>query len=253
MVAPAVGVIWLSLVTSVAFPESLLYLVAWTTVCWLAATWLTPPESEQTLVSFYTRVRPGGPGWARVAAAAGAPPPEPIRGQLLDWAAGVALVYGTLFGVGALVFSGGLGAVPYLATAVGCGSFLYRRFATRGWAGIPALPGRLDHRLLAGGDLADPARSPSRPWSPSTPRVRPGGPGWARVAAAAGAPPPEPIRGQLLDWAAGVALVYGTLFGVGALVFSGGLGAVPYLATAVGCGSFLYRRFATRGWATVTG
>ena len=111
MVAPVVGVIWLSLFTSVAFPESLLYLVAWTTVCWLAVTWLTPPESEQTLVSFYTRVRPGGPGWVRVAAAAGAPPPEPIRGQLLDWGAGVALVYGTLFGVGALVFPGGLGAV----------------------------------------------------------------------------------------------------------------------------------------------
>ncbi|MCH7750292.1 MAG: Na+:solute symporter, partial [Acidobacteria bacterium] len=98
MVAPVVGVIWLSLFSSVAFPESLLYLVTWTTVCWLGVTWLTPPESDQTLVSFYTRVRPGGPGWARVAAAAGAPPPEPIRGQLLDWVAGVALVYD---GVGA--------------------------------------------------------------------------------------------------------------------------------------------------------
>ena len=74
MVAPVVGVIWLSLFTSVAFPESLLYLVAWTTVCWLGVTWLTPPESEQTLVSFYTQVRPGGPGWVRVAAAAGASP-----------------------------------------------------------------------------------------------------------------------------------------------------------------------------------
>ena len=136
MVAPVVGLIWLSLFTSVAFPESLLYLVAWTTVCWLGVTWLTPPESERTLVSFYTRVRPGGPGWVRVAATAGAPPPEPIRGQLLDWVAGVALVYAALFGVGALVLSGGLGAAPYLVTALVCGVFLYRRFAARGWAAV---------------------------------------------------------------------------------------------------------------------
>ena len=136
MVAPVVGVIWLALFTSVAFPESLLYLVAWTTACWLTVTWLTPPESMQTLVAFYTRVRPGGPGWAQVAAAAGAPPPEPIRGQLLNWAAGVALVYGTLFGVGALVLRSGWGAVALLATAVACGVFLYRRLASCGWATI---------------------------------------------------------------------------------------------------------------------
>ncbi len=133
MVAPVVGVVWLSRFTSVAFPESLLYLVSWTTACWLAVTWLTPPETERTLVDFYTRVRPGGPGWARVAAAAGAPPPDPIGGQLLDWIAGVALVYGTLFGVGALVLPGQWGAVPYLATAIACGLFLYRRFAAREW------------------------------------------------------------------------------------------------------------------------
>ena len=136
MVSPVVGVIWLSMFTSVAFPESLLYLVTWTTVCWLGVTWLTPPESDQTLVSFYNRVRPGGPGWARVAAAAGAPAPEPIRGQLLDWIAGVALVYATLFGVGALVLPGRWTAVPYLATAAACGLFLYRRFATRGWSTV---------------------------------------------------------------------------------------------------------------------
>ena len=136
MVAPVVGVIWLSLFTSVVFPESLMYLVAWTTVCWLTVTWLTPPESERTLVAFYTRVRPGGPGWAHVAAAAGAPPPDPIRGQLLDWAAGVALVYGTLFGVGALVLRSGWAALPYLATAVACGLFLYRRLVSRGWSTV---------------------------------------------------------------------------------------------------------------------
>ncbi len=136
MVAPVVGVIGLARFTSVVFPESLIYLVAWTTVCWLAVTWLTPPESEQTLVAFYERVRPGGPGWTCVAAAAGAPPPEPIRGQLLDWVAGVAMIYGTLFGIGALVLFGRWSAMPYLATAAFCAWFLCRRFAARGWAAV---------------------------------------------------------------------------------------------------------------------
>jgi len=35
-------------------------------------------------------------------------------------------------------------------------------------------------------------------------------------------------------------------------VLRGGLDAVPYLVTAVACGLFLYRRFATRGWAAIT-
>jgi hypothetical protein len=71
-----------------------------------------------------------------VAAAAGAPPPEPIGGQLLDWAAGVAVVYATLFGVGAWLLPGRWGAWPYLTTALVCGLFLYRRLAARGWAAI---------------------------------------------------------------------------------------------------------------------
>ncbi|MDP6580776.1 MAG: hypothetical protein QF681_08975, partial [Vicinamibacterales bacterium] len=136
MVAPVVGLVWLSLFTSVTFPESLLYLVAWTTACWFAVTWLTPPEPEATLVRFYTRVRPDGPGWARVAAAAGAPPPESIARQLLDWLVGVGLVYATLFGAGALVLPGGGGVLLYLLAAAMCGLFLYHRLATRGWSAV---------------------------------------------------------------------------------------------------------------------
>ena len=111
-------------------------LVVWTTLCWLSVTWLTPPEPESLLVRFYRRVRPGGPGWARVAVAAGAPPPEPIGGQLLDWLAGVALVYATLFGMGALILEGLSGVAPYAAVDAACGLFLYRRLAARGWAAV---------------------------------------------------------------------------------------------------------------------
>ena len=45
----------------------MLLTVAVTTVVWLSVTWLTPPETDAVLDAFYRRVRPGGPGWTRVA------------------------------------------------------------------------------------------------------------------------------------------------------------------------------------------
>ena len=132
MLAPLAGHIVLTRFTAVAFPESLLYLVAWTTACWLAVTWLTPPEPDATLAAFYRRVRPGGPGWARVAARLGEPPPPPIRGQVVDWLAGLGLVYGALLGAGALVLPRADPAWPYLGAAALCAALLHRRLGAGG-------------------------------------------------------------------------------------------------------------------------
>jgi hypothetical protein len=41
-----------------------------TTILWLLVTFLTPPETDETLVSFYKLVYPGGPGWKKIAAEA---------------------------------------------------------------------------------------------------------------------------------------------------------------------------------------
>ena len=136
MVAPALGYAWLTAYTSMAFPDTLIVLVAWTTVSWLLVTWMTAPEPDATLIAFYRRARPGGPGWNRVAHLSGAPPPDPIRGQLVEWLAGVTLIYATLFGVGALIIPGHRGGPLLLATAVATGWFLYRRIAKRGWASV---------------------------------------------------------------------------------------------------------------------
>jgi DHA1 family multidrug resistance protein-like MFS transporter len=46
-------------------------------------TFATRPEPEAHLAAFYRRVRPGGPGWRRLAARTGCPVPEPIGGLLL--------------------------------------------------------------------------------------------------------------------------------------------------------------------------
>ncbi len=84
----------------------MLVTVAVSTVVWLAVTFLTKPEPDATLEAFYKRVRPGGPGWARVSARLGLGR-EPIPGgamSLLNWLLGIVLVYSALFGIGKLVF-----------------------------------------------------------------------------------------------------------------------------------------------------
>ena len=71
---------------------------------------LTAPEPDATLDAFYRRVRPGGPGWARVSRRLGFGN-EPIPGgamSFLNWALGIVLVYTALFGIGKIVF----GRVP---------------------------------------------------------------------------------------------------------------------------------------------
>jgi SSS family solute:Na+ symporter len=75
-------------------------------VIWLAVTYLTPAEKPAVLESFYRRVRPGGPGWAKVSEQIGFGR-EPIPGGALawtNWVAGIVAVYSTLFGIGKLVF-----------------------------------------------------------------------------------------------------------------------------------------------------
>jgi solute:Na+ symporter, SSS family len=136
MVAPAIGFLYLRLFTAIAFPYTLLYLVAWTTICWLAVTFLTPPEPDAHLIAFYRRVRPGGPGWKPIARLAGGPPTEPIAGLFVDWFAGIALVYAVLFGIGSLLLGAFTNAVICFAVAAAATALIARDLSRRGWKSI---------------------------------------------------------------------------------------------------------------------
>jgi solute:Na+ symporter, SSS family len=94
------------------------------TSVWLAVTLLTSPESDEVLERFYRRVRPGGPGWRRVSERLGFGR-EPIPGGTLswiNWVAGVAAVYSSVFGVGE--FLTGSQARGWVYAAIAVGSFL---------------------------------------------------------------------------------------------------------------------------------
>ena len=85
--------------------ESLIITVLVTTVTWIAVAYLTPATDRATLVAFYKRVRPAGPGWNVVRAEAGVTAaPDSMPQALLGWAMGCLLVYSALFGTGSFLY-----------------------------------------------------------------------------------------------------------------------------------------------------
>ena len=131
LVAAASGFVFIRIFTEIQFPETLLYLVPWTTVCWLVATFLTPPEPTDHLVAFYRRVWPGGPGWRRVASLSGAPTAQPLRALWLNWIAGCTMLYGALFAVGSALFRSTSDALFWFAVAAVGAGYLYRNLRTQ--------------------------------------------------------------------------------------------------------------------------
>src|SRR5262249_6127665 len=80
--------------TNVPSHVSLLTTVAVTSVLWIAVTFLTAPTDRATLVAFYERVRPAGPGWNAIRAEAkpGASP-DGLPQAMLGWVLGCLFVY----------------------------------------------------------------------------------------------------------------------------------------------------------------
>jgi hypothetical protein len=91
-----------------------------TTVVWLTVTFLTPAETDVTLDRFYRQVRPGGPGWRRVAERLGFKGDTIPGGALswVNWIAGLAAVYASVFAVGALVTGAPVRGLAYGALAI---------------------------------------------------------------------------------------------------------------------------------------
>jgi hypothetical protein len=108
----------------------MLVTVAVSTVVWVTVTFITAPESDSVLRDFYERVRPGGPGWARISETAGYGR-EPIPGGALawtNWVAGVVAVYSFLFGIGKLVFGEWGAGLGLLTVAVIAFAWIARSF-----------------------------------------------------------------------------------------------------------------------------
>ena len=93
---------------------------------WVLVTLVTRPVETERLEDFYRRVRPGG-FWGPVAERAPEVRSDGIAWTIvMQWAAGVALIYGSLFGVGHLLF-GHLTEAAVLGAVAAAGAFVLWR------------------------------------------------------------------------------------------------------------------------------
>jgi SSS family solute:Na+ symporter len=119
---------------AVVFAKTALITAGCTTLAWVVATFITPAEPEDKLLSFYRRVHPTIYGWKRVAALA--PDKAEVRdlgNNALDWVMGCVMVYGTLFGIGKIIFGAWFGGLLLLGCAALSGYFIFWDLSRRGW------------------------------------------------------------------------------------------------------------------------
>ena len=110
----------------------MLVTVGVTTIVWVTVTALTRPEPVEKLVSFYRRVQPEGPGWTGIAAEAGLSGSHAqgsLSMQFVNWILGCALIYGSLFGIGKLIFKEWGTGVLFLLVAIVAGALISRNLS----------------------------------------------------------------------------------------------------------------------------
>ncbi len=117
------------------FPDYFEYpfVVVVTTVIWLTATYMTQPESPEVLRSFYKKIQPGGPGWAKVVNEAKADGeeiakdekwsvPQGITAMLL----GCVLIYTIMFATGYWIYGRTTPALVLTGVAIAAGFLLIK-------------------------------------------------------------------------------------------------------------------------------
>lgn len=103
---------------------SLLVTIGGTTVCWVLLAYFGPQTDRGKLIDFYQKVRPFGPGWARIRVEAGISlqqanaTHENIPLATLGWLSGCTLIWASLFTVGNFLYGRWIPAFLLLGTAV---------------------------------------------------------------------------------------------------------------------------------------
>ena len=96
-----------------------------TTITWIIATFITPPEDEKTLVRFVGIVNPGGPGWKKFEQKKTIERWSVPKG-ILSMLLGSIAVYGILLGTGSFIYGNYLIATSLMAISLICVYFLLK-------------------------------------------------------------------------------------------------------------------------------
>jgi len=134
--------------TGVVIPThyALILTVVATTVVWMLTAFFGPKTDRQTLITFYKKVRPFGPGWEPVRKEAGISREEakssgdnfPVA--LVGWVSGSLTIWSALFTVGNFLYGRTTYALVLFGIFLVSGTVLLR-VINRLWAKNPATPG----------------------------------------------------------------------------------------------------------------
>jgi SSS family solute:Na+ symporter len=97
---------------SIGADQQLLLTVIATTICWVITAYVGPQTDRQTLIDFYKKIKPFGPGWRRIRVEAGITDAEAAAWAqtdnfplaLLGWVTGSVLIWAALFTVGNFLY-----------------------------------------------------------------------------------------------------------------------------------------------------
>ena len=158
----------MSLVTSLAVPLLMpnadfatrtIVQVAITTLAWLITAYVGPETDRETLISFYRKVKPVGPGWTAIRAEAGVSDAEVaqenrIGAAFLGWISGCAVIWSALFAIGNFLYAAGDPSrlkMAWILTGVFLVSgYVLLKVTQQLWADSTASQAREDARIQQG-------------------------------------------------------------------------------------------------------
>jgi len=110
---------------------ALIITVLFTTICWVLTAFIAPQTDRDTLIEFYKKVRPFGPGWKQIRKEAGIVNDnvvghENIPMSLLGWVTGSIAIWSSIFTIGNFLYGRLNYAMVSLAVLLVSGSILIR-------------------------------------------------------------------------------------------------------------------------------
>lgn len=103
------------------FAHTVLFSVAFTSVCWLVTAYVSAPTTRECLIAFYRKVHPSGPGWTKIRQEADVTEAEAaLHGDhmgmaTLGWVSGCVTIWSSLFAIGNFLY----GRLPLALTLTG--------------------------------------------------------------------------------------------------------------------------------------
>lgn len=137
MIAPYVVYPILVYHYKMSFESTLIIIVIWSTIVWLAVTFLTRPTKEEKLLDFYRRVHPGGIGWRKIDKKLPDVKGDSGFGRLfVNWISGCFMVAFSLFGFGKIILKEYVPGTIYLVIALIAAGVIYRNLSRTGWSTV---------------------------------------------------------------------------------------------------------------------